>query len=264
MFFKSLKPSIASAMLAAMAPAASGADIALLFDDVGETAEARNSGAIGEGVPMRQRAQAEISDENPKFGAGGLKSQLHELILQQSLADDPWYETFSTASDELTVAVWLHLPEITEAQGTSANIRIVSREGAPNAHGTWFFSLIEGRRPYFSIIEVDDAGNEIGSTTSPGGDFSVPKGQWTHVAMTFDRGMITLFVDGEVVHTGPVDVSRIPEQGFDNVRSLRLNILSPPEGAFVDDFAIFAKKALSQDDIRLLADEGLEAFLNRR
>lgn len=205
---------------------------------------------------------AEYSDAQRKFGDGSLLVTDAQFVWEKSLADDQWRDIFGGQIDKMTMALWLFLPEEASTDG----VRFFAREGAPEAHGSFFFRLLSKGYPYpyFSAhYAPDEAGGATGENTSQPRAM-VPVGQWTHLAMIFDEGVMTFYIDGMELHTATMSRPSFPAQGEEDVQKHKINTFVMPPGTHVEDFVFLSSEALSTEALDTLMNEGLKTFLEKR
>ncbi|MEO8207086.1 MAG: LamG-like jellyroll fold domain-containing protein [Chthoniobacterales bacterium] len=151
---------------------------------------------------------------------------------------------------KMTITFWIK-------SATTGDFFIVERlpGGTPG-----YFALnysISYKCLFFSFVGTNGARLGARSTKIP---FMEP-GEWMHVAMTFDEGKVVFYVNGVTMGDGETasqGVTSIPAaQGA--VTLVGFSRLAP--GSYVDDFGFFTNKVLSESDIDVVFNKGLESFV---
>jgi len=238
--------------------------IALTFDDPSPVEGTAGNIAEEMANPTVRENFIEVVEDAAKHGPYGIRMLETETVGVQSLGEFEWSEAFAKETDKLTVATWIYIP----ADAPEENIRIASRLGASDGSGVWHFTLVQSNMPYFSLLAHPNpeatTGEPEGFTANTARDFYFPRDQWVHVAMTFDQGEVTLYVDGEAVLMAPLGHNVIPAANHEEPQRVQLQFLSLPAGAMADDFFLMQGTALDGMELRSLKDSGAKSFLQER
>mgnify|MGYP006285886081 CR=1 FL=1 len=114
-----------------------------------------------------------------------------------------------SGATQLTVEAWVNLNEAA-ADGFEPAIVASSAGAASPEEGAWMLYIANGQYPAFRVREIEGRGPSgyLGMVQSPNAlpissdasPISFAHGDgWTHVAATVANGVVTLFVDGEIV-----------------------------------------------------------------
>ena len=162
-------------------------------------------------------------------------------------------------ADELTVSAWI-VPAESPA-GYRTILYKGNRRGEGNQKIHFFLSLFDGR-PEFKFQDAEGRWHGIlrnadhflvpGRAAAPLSELrAVPPRRWSHVAATFRRGEVAIFLDGRTVLSAKVPLERL----LPNRHPLRIGEGQSPEGhaayafsGLIDDVRIF-NRALDADEV---------------
>jgi len=219
-------------------------DVVYLFDDIDRPMEAVDAGHITRDIKLT--AGSHISEEEPRFGKGS-------LLIQggQRAATAGWYAPlesvleFADETEKMTMTLWIRATEV-------GSVPLVRRsQFSGKDPGTFGFHLDGVGRLVFSIDKQKVQSAPIG----------LQAGQWTHLAVTFDKGAVIFYVNGEEAASMPIEVEKVPMASLKGSFS---GFLNAPVGLFADDFGFFGNRTLTADDIKQLYQEGLEKWMQKK
>ena len=211
------------------------------FDDPPGSEEAVDSSRSGLNVKITKDSY--VASQDPRFGTGYLK-----IERGKAAATSGWYvplnkrPEFAEAVSQMTVTVWLRR---VNAQAVTTVRRSQSEE---NAAGVFSFRIDRFNRLVFSAGQLTAQTLPLDSLSGDG---------WIHLAVAFDEGRTTLYVDGEEAAYQELEITEIPTAPIDGSLSLGLHA---PEGTSMDDLGIFGS-ALKPEQIREIYQKGLEQFV---
>jgi len=196
----------------------------------------------GGGRNLKLTADSTISGAQPRFGTGNL---LIRAGVRAATAG--WYlplksmPEFSGEIEAMTITFWVR-PE------QSGAIPFIRRSQFSGEAGVFGFQLDRYDSMVFSV------GKERVKSPPTG----LQPGEWTHLAVTFDRGTVVFYVNGELTATESLRAEPIAASSIEGAFSAFLNA---PVGLQVDDFGFFGSRALNGEAMKKICTDGLEAFL---
>lgn len=151
----------------------------------------------------------QVEGEVPTQDGGALASQFNSLSVMDVKLDD--------AVDELTLAAWV--APARPPQSYQAILFKGRRQGPDNQRIQFFLSLFDGR-PEFKftdergawkgILRNGEAFVNTGAKPVPLAEVpAVQASRWNHVAATFNRGRVALFLNGQAILSGDAGAERL-------------------------------------------------------
>lgn len=197
----------------------------------------------------------EVSYENPKFGGSSLKVTGPKGGIKQSLKEDP-YTKLGEEIQRMSVVAWIYLPEqIKDDIGFSFLVR--QSISSKKRNGDWRLAVHSALGLRFATLSESLAASPRHKELYPG--------SWTHYAMIFEEGMISLYENGMCIVQKPSEPLSIPEADqTDGAQPRFVGLSGLPEGSFVDDLGYFGDTALSEEDIHKIMKTGLQDFVENR
>lgn len=188
--------------------------------------------------------RCEISG-TPRTLLGGLLCSQYEMASVSGFGAE-------TATEALTVAAWI-APATSPASYQS--ILYKGLRAGPDVQAIHFFLSLWDGKPEFKYKDAEGAWRGImrnadnftipGAAPVPAADVpAVAPKRWSHVAGTFDRGAITLYLDGEAILSGADDIIAL----VPNEHPLLLGEAQHPEGnrSYLYDGLIDAVRVLDR------------------
>ncbi|MFV0338863.1 MAG: LamG domain-containing protein [Chthoniobacterales bacterium] len=143
----------------------------------------------------------------------------------------------------MTISVWLRRVDV-------GPLTMMRRSQSAETAGTFILRIDRFNRLSFS------AEKESLYTTALN---DLPENDWTYFAVTFDKGHVVLYVNGEARVSKDLELSEISAAPLNGSLSFGLNA---PVGTLADDLGIF-EKALSPEQIEKIYQSGLERFVGQ-
>ncbi len=156
----------------------------------------------------------EVTGKPPVQEGGVLASQFDTLIVPNiDLAD---------AADELTVAAWI--APAGQPKSYETILFKGNRQGAGDQQIHFFLSLCDGRPElkfidekgsWKGILRNADTFTITGAKPVPLADVpAVKAASWNHIAATFNRGHVSLYINGKEILSGPVGTKRLVPNAY--------------------------------------------------
>ncbi|MEO8204803.1 MAG: LamG domain-containing protein [Chthoniobacterales bacterium] len=225
-------------------------DIYYYFEDNNDPTMPTNSNQ-GE-YSIRYVGETHQSTEQFKFGKGSMV-----IDEKKGPAGNPIGGFASLPSEfideihKMTITTWIR-------PSTSGDFWIIQRmpNGAPG-----YFSLNYSvvYKCFFFGYTGNDSTQGLGARSNKI-NFIEPD-EWVHIALTYDAGKIVFYVNGISAGEGDVTAqgsSSIPAVSGSSTLS-GFTALTP--GSYVDDFGFFPDRALSEADMDVIFNKGLESFV---
>lgn len=248
-----MRAAIACLLLGLTVPALFGKPIMLRFDEAAETSSAHDAGSGNYTFTYREGGVAEIDTKDKKFGAGSLKlsppnvSHSVDGFIWQSLKD---HEEMTRPIEQMTIGVWVKLPD--SYDGTGFQIaRRDQNHGSGDESGFFAFTY-NGK---LKALRFDAANHSPVSAK-----ISLQPGQWIHLGMTYDRGIVTFYENGVPYLAKQSDASAVPEMPLLPALTLFKAFGSMPGGTRIDDFYLDLETALPPEKFSVLAEKGSDAI----
>ncbi len=213
------------------------------FDNIDRPAAAID--ALGKLRDINLTKDSHISDTEKRFGEGS-------LLIQKGAhaATAGWYASldsipeFAEKLDSLTITLWI----CPEKEGAIPLVR--RSQHTESGEGVFAFYLDGLSRLVFSV----------GKERALSLPITVVPRQWTHLAVTFERGAVKFFVNGELWEAVPSRLSMEQIPGASDKGAFS-GLLSSHPGLYLDDFGFFGDRALSGAEIKGIYADGLDKFL---
>lgn len=214
----------------------------------------------GEGNDFPYLGESTQTTEAAKFGEGSMALGGNKLMgFSGEIASSPLAGEIS----QMTISLWVMARN---GDSTTSPIFFLQRLNGSTGGGHFTFNYDEIGKFSFYAEDLSESNAEGGKIVRIYSDPipPFPGGEWTHVAMTFDRGEVVFYLNGQPVG----DPHGLPE-GQDAIRDIVgsdvgvfRGMVSSPGIQYVDDFGFFGNVALSPEDIQSLYEKGLKAFAN--
>ncbi len=228
-----------SLALSSLSLAEGSSEFIYLFDEP-DNAKIIDSGVHQRDIPLGKNV---IVSEDAKFGnacleigAGGVASKTRVEASQLQ------------PIEAMTISIWIRLER-------EAPVIFLWRQQNTETSPGLFRFYYSARKLWFAVR--GEAGVERASV----GPLQPYLGQWTHIAMTYHKGLVTFYVNG--VPAGPSEQlsgTEIPALHADGVYT-QMGGYDAPEGTRVDDFAFFDDRALDEEAMLMIYSDGLQAYL---
>ncbi|MCX6934921.1 MAG: hypothetical protein NTZ01_01790 [Verrucomicrobia bacterium] len=231
-------------------------DIFLYFDETDASGWAKDSSGHGYDLSYRVPPDVRIDADVKKFGNGSL-----EILrptegdtagsIHQSLLAKP-YASLRGSLERFTIVCWILLPP--EGGGESATL--FRRDSVKSGGDSGLFTF--ARHPRLGLRFATKDGPAVSQAVP------IENGEWIHLGMSFDRGVVTFYKNGGLVGTKvttPVQVKNLPEdpQGKPSLKALG----NLPAHTRVDDLGFFGETVLEEAEMRELCQKGLKEFVSK-
>lgn len=239
-------------------PLRSAGNAFYLFDETADPPLALDS--TGEGNDFPYLGESTQTTEAAKFGEGSMALGGNKLM---GFSGEIASSALAGEISQMTISLWIMARN---GDSTVSPIFFLQRLNGSTGGGHFTFGYAENGRLYFYMEDRSEGGEASGGIVRVYSDPipPFPGGEWIHVAMTFDRGEVVFYLNGQPVG----DPQGLPE-GQDAIRDIVgsdtgvfRGMVSSPDIQYVDDFGFFGNVALSPEDIQSLYEKGLKAFAN--
>jgi len=245
------------ALLLLLASGSAYPNVYYYFDESPDGASAFDSG--GEGVDLPYLGKSTQTTEAAKFGSGSLAlGQDAAMGFGSGLAKGP-FGALGADISRMTITLWMM---VKADDNGGAGVFMAQRLNALG-RGGFTFCYSGGRRFVFYTDGLEGSDGNAKVTSEPTAVW--PAGEWVHVAMTFDKGTVAFYFNGElagVPQSLPDGVTSI--SSTDLTAAIFYGIPSSPSIQYVDDFGFFGEEALSSEEILNIYKNGLKAFAASR
>ncbi len=230
--------------------AAGAAPLMFRWDAPAEAAVDSGPGHLS--LEWRDSADQSIQMEGAKFGPGCLRRnaprrEFPNGMVWQSLSNQ--LPELQLPIEKMTLACWVYLPAAYDGEGFMLVRRDVNHSEAH--HGVLSFGYNSNLRS----LRFHAEGNRPVSARA-----TLHPENWTHLAMTYDRGRVVFYLNGEPLKELETGAERIPEVAASGRTALFKALGGLPEGTLVDDLYIDLEGALSPESLRQLSEKGSAAF----
>ncbi len=211
-----------------------------------------DSGPSHLSMEWRNPADQSIQMEGAKFGPGCLRRKAPRKEFPNGMIWQPLSSQMPELQllvEKMTLACWVHLPAIYDGEGFMLVRRDVNHSEAH--HGVLSF----GYNGNLRALRFHAEGNRPVSARA-----MLHPGNWTHLAMTYERGRVVFYLNGEPLKEAETGAEGIPEVSASGRAGLFKALGGLPEGALADDLYIDLEEALSPEALRQLVEKGSAAF----
>lgn len=234
----------------------SAMDIFLYFDETEASGWAKDSSGHGYDLLYRVPQDVRIDAEVKKFGNGSLEILVPTEgdtagSIHQSLLAKP-YASLRGSLERFSIVCWILMPP--EGGGESATL--FRRDSVKSGGDSGLFTFV--RHPRLGLRFATKDGSAVSQAVA------IENGEWIHLGMSFDRGVVTFYKNGVLEGTKSTPATKIGSMEEDPVTKPSLKAMGNlPTKTHVDDLGFFGGSVLTDAEIRELYQKGLKEFVSK-
>lgn len=210
----------------------------------------------GGGFQIHLAENAAQNSDKARFGKGSLL--IKGGLAWETMIEAAEWEPFRGEIRQMTISAWVR------PSGLESFVVFWRLPSALEWPGFFQFSSLGGEKNplYFAVTgpgaEQDAKGeqHQVLSTQS----VSFLPDEWNHLALTFNEGEVTFYVNGERVGA-PVTVPIDTIPAITNPQPSMKAAAGSAQPMFLDDFGLFGSTALTADEVFLVYQDGLDTFV---
>jgi len=197
--------------------------------------------------------------ENARFGRGCLRigrlsGERSQGYAFEAMLRGAMLEQFREPVSRMTISLWLY------RVGDTPVVMFRRMPGAPRSAGFFQWVLLKGEKTRFYFAATAENGDEPGGYKTyellSKAVFTVPPGEWNHLAMTFDQGVVSFYLNGRLAgepQSVPYSVIPVATEPLSSI----LAAAQLEEGSLVDEFLLLGDQALGEMEILEIYEKGI-------
>ncbi|MEO8206624.1 MAG: LamG-like jellyroll fold domain-containing protein [Chthoniobacterales bacterium] len=220
------------------------------FEDNSDPTQPTNSGGATP-FNLLYRGETRQTTDQAKFGHGSME-------IKENAERRKGFYTLPVDSvgdiHKLTLALWVR-PSTTK--GFMLMLKLVPNGHAPNSLS---FGYI---RDGYDCLNFNFYDGKVNNPFMSNKVRCLISGEWIHLAATFDEGKVAFYVNGLPYGGGTAADPKSTVITSEPGQSIWISLYNLSDGSYVDDYALFLDRALSEEDVDGLYHNGLKAYLTK-